>query len=64
MVVANVSLQGSAQMVLVEDDDVVRAFPPDWPITHSTYGLCQGEHGAISTCWMPRARTHRVKSFP
>jgi hypothetical protein len=35
-----------AQVPLAEDDDMVKAFPPEQPISRSVWPFCHGERGA------------------
>src|SRR3981189_2239564 len=64
VVIGRIVFQNSAQMSLVEDNDVIQTLAPDRFDQPLGKPFCQGEAGAIGLSRMPMARSRRVTMAP
>jgi hypothetical protein len=53
VMILKIPRQHTAQVTLIEDDDVIQTFAAVEPMRRSTYGFCQGDRGAVTTSLMP-----------
>ena len=64
VIVRDVGREDSPKVVLPEHDDVIETLPTNRTDQGSTYGFCQGERGAVTTCSMPMFFTQPRNTAP